>query len=117
MPGGVGTRALVNDAEFIQWLQTSAPCELKASVCTGSLLLGAAGFLEGKRATTHPNASLELERYCRRVVNQRVVDEGDVVTAGGVTAAIDLGLHLVERLVGKEGKERIRRQMDYPIAS
>ena len=113
VPGGLGTRTLVGDACFIEWLKTSAPCELKASVCTGSLLLGAAGLLEGKRATTHPSALQELERYCREVVNQRVVDEGDIVTAGGVTAAIDLGLHLVERLVGEEGKERIRRQMDY----
>lgn len=114
VPGGLGTRALVDDAGFVGWLKTSAPCGLKASVCTGSLLLGAAGFLEGRRATTHPGALRELERYCRRVEGQRVVDEGEVVTAGGVTAAIDLGLHLVERLVGREGRERIRRQMDYP---
>ena len=116
VPGGFGTRTLVDDAPFIEWLRTAATCELKASVCTGSLLLGAAGFLEGRRATTHPNAFQELERYCARVVvDQRVVDEGDVITARGVTAAIDLGLHLVERFVGSEGKERIRKQMDYPI--
>ena len=117
VPGGVGTRTLVGDAGFIEWLKTSASCGLKASVCTGSLLLGAAGFLEGKRATTHPNALRELERYCREVVGQRVVDEGDVATAGGVTAAIDLGLHLVGRLVGEAGRDRVRRQMDYPAAS
>jgi cyclohexyl-isocyanide hydratase len=108
---------LVDDAGFIAWLKTSAPCELKPSVCTGSLLLGAAGFLEGRRATTHPNAFRELERFCAKVVDQRVVDEGDVVTAGGVTSAIDLGLHLVERFVGREGGERIRRQMDYHLAT
>ena len=114
VPGGFGSRELVDDAPFIEWLRTAAPCELKASVCTGSLLLGAAGFLEGRRATTHPNAFQELARYCARVVeDQRVVDEGDVVTARGVTSAIDLGLHLVERFVGGEGKERIRKQMDY----
>ena len=87
---------------------------MKASVCTDSLLLGAAGFLEGRRATTPPNAFQELERFCGEVVDRRVVDEGDVVTARGVTSAIDLGLHLVERFVGQEGRERIRRQMDYP---
>ena len=113
VPGGFGTRALVDDADFIGWLKTSAPCELKASVCTGSLLLGAAGFLEDRRATTHPNAFRELERFCREVVDERVVDEGGVVTARGVTSAIDLGLHLAERLVGEEGRERIRKQMDY----
>ncbi len=117
VPGGFGTRTLVDDAGFIAWLKTSAPCELKASVCTGSLLLGAAGFLEGRRATTHPNAFRELERFCAKVIDQRVVDEGDVVTARGVTSAIDLGLHLVERFVGRKGRERIRRQMDYPLAS
>ena len=117
VPGGFGTRALVDDAPFIAWLRTAASCELKASVCTGSLLLGAAGFLSGRRATTHPNAFRELGRFCGKVVeDQRVVDEGDVVTAGGVTAAIDLGLHLVGRLAGREGRERIRKQMDYRAA-
>jgi transcriptional regulator GlxA family with amidase domain len=113
VPGGFGTRELVDDAGFIGWLRTSAPCRLKASVCTGSLLLGAAGFLAGRRATTHPNSFRELERFCGEVLDKRVVDEGDIVTARGVTSAIDLGLHLVERFVGKEGGERIRRQMDY----
>lgn len=117
VPGGFGTRTLVSDGAFIEWLRTSASCELKASVCTGSLLLGAAGFLKGRRATTHPNAFAELERFCEQVIDQRVVDEGDVVTARGVTSAIDLGLHLVERFVGQEGRERIRRQMDYRIIS
>lgn len=55
VPGGFGTRALADDAGFVEWLRTSEPCGLKASVCTGSLLLGAAGFLKGKRATTHPS--------------------------------------------------------------
>src|SRR5947207_12636550 len=54
VPGGFGTRELVDDMQFIEWLKTSEPCKLKVSVCTGSLLLGAAGFLRGKRATTHP---------------------------------------------------------------
>src|SRR6185503_16189297 len=57
---------------------------------------GAAGFLRGRRATTHPGVYRELEPYCAAVVEQRVVDEGDLITAGGVSASIDLGLHLVE---------------------
>jgi cyclohexyl-isocyanide hydratase len=117
VPGGFGTRTLVHDVSFIGWLKTSAPCVLKASVCTGSLLLGAAGFLAGRRATTHPNAFQELGRFCGEVVDQRVVDEGDVVTARGVSSALDLGLHLVERVVGKEGRELIRKQMDYRFSS
>ena len=87
---------------------------LKASVCTGALLLGAAGFLAGKSATTHPSALRELEPYCGEVRTDRVVDAGGVVTAGGVTAGIDLGLHLVRRLAGTEACRRIARQMDYP---
>ncbi|HEX6624900.1 MAG TPA: DJ-1/PfpI family protein [Pyrinomonadaceae bacterium] len=112
VPGGYAARELTQDAAFLGWLRTGAACDLKASVCTGSLLLGAAGFLEGKRATTHPSALEELKRFCR-VSEERIVDEGDVVTAGGVTAAIDLGLHLCERLAGAGAREKIRRQMDY----
>ena len=87
---------------------------LKTSVCTGSLLLGAAGFLTGKRATTHPGAYKELEPYCATVVQQRIVDEGALVTGGGVSTSIDLGLHIVERLVGKDARTRVAKQMDYP---
>jgi transcriptional regulator GlxA family with amidase domain len=114
VPGGMGTRALQHDGAFRQWLQTAAPVPLKASVCTGALLLGAAGFLQGKRATTHANAFKELAPYCGQVVQERIVDAGDVVTAGGVAAAIDLGLYLVERLAGKEARATAARQMDYP---
>jgi transcriptional regulator GlxA family with amidase domain len=112
VPGGYGTRELMADESFIGWLRTAEDCRLKASVCTGSLLFGAAGFLRGKRAATHPTSRAELEKFCE-VSEERVVDCGDVVTAGGVTAAIDLGLHLCGRLAGLEAREKIRRQMDY----
>lgn len=114
VPGGYGSRSLQHNEEFISWLQTAESVPLKASVCSGSLLLGAAGFLHGKKATTHPKAYTELTRYCAEVVDQRIVDEGDVITARGVTASIDLGLYLVERLVGREARRGIARQMDYP---
>lgn len=113
VPGGFASRELVHDTDFIRWLKTAEPCGLKASVCTGSLLLGAAGFLKGKRATTHPNAFEDLRRFCSSVVEERIADEGDVITAGGVTSSIDLGLYLCERSAGAEAKERIRLQMDY----
>jgi cyclohexyl-isocyanide hydratase len=112
VPGGYGTRDLVNDAGFMAWLKTAANCKWKASVCTGSLLFGAAGFLEGKRATTHPSSFSELAQYCT-VVDDKVVDEGDVITARGVSSSIDLGLYLCEKFTDKATKERIRRQMDY----
>ena len=114
VPGGYGTRPLLNDATYLAWLRTAAPVPLKTSVCTGALLLGAAGFLAGKRATTHPSNFADLEPYCAEVVDARVVDEGDIITARGVTSAVDLGLHLVERLAGANARTRIARQMDYP---
>jgi transcriptional regulator GlxA family with amidase domain len=114
VPGGIGTRALMRDDSFMAWLKSAEPVPLKASVCTGALLLGAAGFLHGRRAATHPTAMQELRPSCGQVVSERVVDEGDVVTAGGVTAGIDLGLHLVERIAGKDVRCRIADQMDYP---
>ncbi|NWG04633.1 MAG: DJ-1/PfpI family protein, partial [Syntrophaceae bacterium] len=114
-PGGFGTRALQHDKAFMEWLRSAGPVKLKTSVCTGALLLGSAGFLAGKRATTHPNAFEELKPYCANVViDQRIVDEGEVVTAQGVTSSIDLGLYLVERMVGREARNRIAKQMDYP---
>lgn len=84
------------------------------SVCTGALLLGAAGFLQGMRATTHPNAYKELEQYCADVVDERIVDSGNIITARGVTSSIDLGLYVVERLAGIDARNRIAAQMDYP---
>jgi transcriptional regulator GlxA family with amidase domain len=114
VPGGFGTRSLQQDRNFVDWLRTAATARLKVSVCTGALLLGAAGFLRGKRATTHPGALKELEQYCQVVVRERVVDEGDTITAGGVSSAIDAGLHVVERLAGPDARARITAQMDYP---
>src|SRR5262245_29877848 len=106
VPGGMGPRELQHDREFIDWLKTAAPVKPKVSACTGALLLGAAGFLRGKRATTHPNALKELERYCEKVLPDRIVDEGDIVTGSGVSTSIDLGLHMVERIAGAEARAR-----------
>ncbi len=114
IPGGFATRSLQHNQEMLAWLKTAAPVPLKTSVCTGALLLGAAGFLAGKRATTHPKALQELVPYCRVVPGVRVVDDGKVITAGGVAASLDLGLYVVERLAGPEARAKIAAQMDYP---
>jgi cyclohexyl-isocyanide hydratase len=114
VPGGFGTRALMRDPNFVDWIRTAEPCKLKVSVCTGALLLGAAGFLINKRATTHRGAFQELKPFCRTVVEHRIVDEENIVTAGGVAAGIDAGLYLVERLAGAEARLKIAKQMDYP---
>ncbi|MGB8645739.1 MAG: DJ-1/PfpI family protein [Anaerolineae bacterium] len=113
VPGGFATRELEKDQPFTDWLGTAQPVPLKVSVCTGAKLLGAAGFLTGHRATTHHDAFDALRAYCTVVTDRRVVDDGDVITAGGVTSGIDLGLYLVDKWAGPSVKEKIARQMEY----
>lgn len=113
VPGGLGARQLVDDEDFIAWLKTAASCKIKTSVCTGALLLGAAGFLKGKHATTHRSAFNLLKKYCHQVVDEKIVEDGDVITSRGVTSSIDLGLYLCEKLCGREVREKIREQIDY----
>lgn len=113
LPGGFASRELRHDDEFVGWIETAASCEYLTSVCTGSLLLGAAGFLEGKRATTHPSAFETLEEYAE-VVDDRVVRDSNVITGRGVSSSIDLGLYVVEVLSDAETREAIAAQMDYP---
>lgn len=115
VPGGItkNINKLIETTNFIEWLKTAVSCPLKISVCTGSLLLGEAGFLQSKKATTHPNSFHELQKYCDTVLDHRIVEDGDTITARGVTSSIDLGLYLCEKFAGSEVKERIRIQMDY----
>ena len=114
VPGGFGTRTLMNDTKFVDYLKTWGDTRPLASVCTGSLLLGAAGYLRGLRATTHHRALDDLRPLCREVVaDRRIVDEGRVVTAGGVASSLDLGLYLVEKWWGAAAREKIATQMEY----
>lgn len=113
VPGGFSASKLVDNIEFVNWLKTARSCKIKASVCSGSLLLGAAGFLEGKKATSHLSAFDKLAQYCAQVIDQKVVEDGDVITARGVTSSIDLGLYLCETLAGTDAKEKIRKQIDF----
>lgn len=114
IPGGMSTRELRFDAEFISWIQTARDVEYKVSVCTGALLLGAAGFLTDKMATTNSAAYELLIPYCTEVVKARIVRDGNVLTGGGVSASIDLGLYLVESLTNKELVKKVQKMMDYP---
>jgi transcriptional regulator GlxA family with amidase domain len=114
VPGGFGTRALLKDPRLISYLRTWGSERPLASVCTGALLIGAAGYLAGLRATTHHRALDLLKPYCREVVtDRRIVDEGRIVTAGGVSSSLDLGLYLVEKFWGAPARERIAAQMEY----
>lgn len=114
VPGGMGTRKLRYDEEFISWLRQAGNVKHIVSVCTGSLLLGAAGFLKDKRATTHPNAYELLEPYCKEIIKTRIVKDGNLITAGGVSTSIDLALYIVELFVNRESVEIIKKQIDYP---
>ena len=113
VPGGIGTRELMHDEEFLEWLRTSEPVKYKVSVCTGSLLWGAAGFLKGKTATTHFNEYETIRPYCEKVSADRVVDDDNVITAGAVSSSIDLGLYLCRKWVGQEAEEFVRKRIDY----
>lgn len=114
VPGGDGIKDLMQDRNFLRWIATSSSGKTTlAALCGGSLLLGAAGLLRTKRATTHPNLAGFLKNFAREVVPDRVVDEGDIITAGGVTAGIDLGLYLCEKIAGRDAREKIQKQMDY----
>jgi cyclohexyl-isocyanide hydratase len=112
IPGGPGTRALERDSGVASYLATYPKNRLVASVCTGALVLGAAGRLKGRRATTHATSLDALARHGVTVVRERVVDDGQIVTAGGVTSGIDLAIHLVERLMGSDVAQAIARQME-----
>jgi cyclohexyl-isocyanide hydratase len=113
VPGGDGTGPLQLDCDFIEWLQTASPKAWKISVCTGSLLLGAAGFLDSKKATTHFDYYETLQPYCKEVVTDRIVEDGNVITAGAVSSSIDLGLFLCHKWAGAEAAAAIRKRMDY----
>ena len=84
-----------------------------AGVCTGGMLLARAGLLDGRPATTHGGAKSELEAYAGEVVDARVVDDGDVLTAGGVTSGLDLALHVLDREFGTAVAERVATRLEY----
>jgi cyclohexyl-isocyanide hydratase len=113
IPGGDGIKDLMQDKAFLRWIAVASGSTTVAAVCGGSLLLGAAGMLRSKKATTHPALAGPLQHFAREVSPDRIVDEGTVITAGGVTSSIDLGLYLCEKIAGKEVREKIRQQMDY----
>lgn len=116
VPGGVVAAELKNP-EVIEWIAATAlRCELVASVCTGAFLLAQAGLLDGKGATTHWEDIDQLRSMFPQVrvhEKQRWIDQGAVLTSGGISAGIDMALHLVERLAGRELALRTARQMEY----
>ena len=116
VPGGVVTGELAKPA-VIRWLaETAATAKITAAVCTGAFLLAKAGLLEGQPATTHweDQADLRHDFPGLKVIDGvRWVDAGQYVTSGGISAGIDMSLHLVERLAGRELALRTARQMEF----
>jgi len=116
-PGGWGTRALLADDAHLDWVRAQRRAvPLLTSVCTGSLVLAAAGLLSGRPATTHwasLDALNELDETIEVRRDVRFVDDGDVVTSAGVSAGIDMALHLVARLASTETAAAVRRQIQY----
>jgi cyclohexyl-isocyanide hydratase len=113
IPGGDGIKNLMQDKAFLRWITVASATTTVVAVCGGSLLLGAAGMLRTKKATTHPHLMGVLQHFASKVLPDRIMDEGNIITAGGVTSAIDLGLYLCEKIAGKDVREKIQHQMDY----
>jgi transcriptional regulator GlxA family with amidase domain len=115
VPGGPGTRvAAAAQGSIVDWIRTAHESTTwTASVCTGALLLGAAGLLQGLRATTHWLSYDELAGYGATPTEERVVFEGKIVTAAGVSSGIDLALTLVDRIYGPELSQAIQLGIEY----
>jgi len=114
VPGGAGTDDMVNDEEVLAFLRQQADgAKYITSVCTGSLVLGAAGLLKGYRAATHWSARDHLAALGAIVSNERVCVDRNRITGGGVTAGIDFALTLVSHLVDRKTAEAIQLRLEY----
>ena len=114
VPGGEGNRPLMRDPEVLDWLRVAHESSTwTTSVCTGALVLGAAGILDGKRATTHWAFLDRLSELGAEPVTERVVEDGKVITAAGVSAGIDMALTLAARIAGDEVAQAIQLGIEY----
>jgi putative intracellular protease/amidase len=114
VPGGTGTDAFLDDERIVGWIRRAhETSEWTTSVCTGSLLLGAAGVLDGLEATSHWLDIDDLERYGARPTGRRVVEQGKVITAAGVSSGIDMALTLAAKIAGPEVAQAIQLGIEY----
>jgi len=114
IPGGFGTRALINDEPTLEWIrEADKTTEFTTSVCTGSLLLGAAGLLAGRQATTHWMVLEKLREFGAEPVSERIVEQGKLIMAAGVSAGIDMALLLAARIAGDEVAQAIQLGIEY----
>jgi len=113
-PGGYGTRTLMNDEAMLAWVRAAhETSQWTTSVCTGALVLGAAGVLDGLEATTHWAVLDKLSELGARPVSRRVVEQGKVITAAGVSSGIDMALTLAARIAGEEIAQAIQLFIEY----
>ncbi len=114
VPGGYATVALEKDEKLLEWIRAiDATSTWTTSVCTGSMLLAAAGLLDGKEATSHWGSVDRLKEYGAIPIGRRVVEQGKVITAAGVSAGIDMGLTLAARIAGDEFAQAIQLGIEY----
>ena len=114
VPGGIGTRAMMNDEQLVSWVRTAhETTEWTCSVCTGSLVLGAAGLLDGLEATTHWMAMETLASTGAHPTGRRVVEQGKIITAAGVSSGIDMGLTLAAKIAGDTVAQAIQLGIEY----
>jgi cyclohexyl-isocyanide hydratase len=117
VPGGYGVAAAMGDEKALAWLKAQAEsCRWITSVCTGAFILGAAGLLKGRQATTHWAYHDLLAKFGATPVKQRVVFDGPVVTGGGVTAGIDFALEILARESGEATAKTIQLALEYDPA-
>jgi transcriptional regulator GlxA family with amidase domain len=112
---GAGVRAEIERGDLLDVLVAAREAgSIVGSVCTGAMLLAAAGLVEGRPATTHHEAIEDLRAAGAQIVDRaRFVDDGDLVTAGGVTSGLDLALHIVEKAAGASIADRVAREIEY----
>ena len=114
VPGGPGMNPLLNDEETLAFVRRQAEgARYITAVCTGALVLGAAGLLKGKRATTHWTALPMLQAFGATPVDARTVTDGNVITGGGVTAGIDFALRIAADLLGEDAAKTIQLSIEY----
>jgi transcriptional regulator GlxA family with amidase domain len=117
VPGGPGTAEALTDAALVGWIRAAHEhTRWTTSVCSGSFLLGAAGLLAGRRATTHWGWLAQLAAFGAEPVSERVVVDGKLVTAAGVSAGIDMALTLLARFAGEETAQTVQLAIEYDPA-
>ena len=116
VPGGKGRLIAMKNPHLIQFIKNQVPhARYIASVCTGAFLLAEAGLLTGKKATTYHEVLEDLSGYDVQVVTDKVVPQGQIITAGGVSSGIELGFYLLREVFGAQTAQQVTRKIEYEV--